>query len=317
MEKDNLRKVPELSLLDFMEGESLERTRFIDNLFLGIKDYGFIILTDHNVDQTIIDKSYKAVNEFFDLSENVKKKYVSPQGGGQRGYTPFGLEHAKDNPHMDLKEFFHVGREVPAGHKFSEFYPDNIWPSEIANFKNNLEDIYSSLDQTSVHLLDALGIALDVPQSYFRDMVDTGNSILRAIHYPPVGEAPPKGSIRAAAHGDINLITILMGATASGLQLLDRNDEWLDVDTKPGQLVIDSGDMMSRITNEVIPATIHRVINPEASKEARFSMPFFVHPNPEAMLECIPSCVGDGAKFPPIKAHAALMERLKDIGLIK
>lgn len=311
------RKVPELSLIHFIEGEALERNRFIDNLFRGIKDYGFIILTDHNVEEEIIKDSYKAVNDFFDLPEDVKKQYVSPQGGGQRGYTPFGLEHAKDNPHMDLKEFYHVGREVPPGHKFSEFYPNNIWPSEIKNFENNLLDIYKSLDETSGHLLDALGIALDVPKTYFRDMIDTGNSILRAIHYPPVGEAPPKGSIRAAAHGDINLITILMGATASGLQLLDRDGEWLDVDTKPGQLVVDSGDMMCRLTNEVIPATIHRVINPEASKDARFSMPFFVHPNPEAMLECIPSCIGEGAKFPPIKAHEALMERLRDIGLIK
>lgn len=316
MVNGNERKVPELSLLDFINGESLERNRFIDNLFSGIKDYGFIILTDHNVDQSTIDASYSAVNKFFSLPEDVKKQYVSPQGGGQRGYTPFGLEHAKDNPHMDLKEFYHVGREVSADHRFAKYYPNNIWPEEIDEFKKNLTNIYDSLDQTSVHLLDALGIALDVPKNYFRDMIDTGNSILRAIHYPPVGEAPPAGSIRAAAHGDINLITILMGATASGLQLLDRDDQWLDVDTKPGQLVVDSGDMMSRITNEVIPATIHRVINPSESKEARFSMPFFVHPNPEAILECIPSCVGDGAKFPPVSAHEALMERLKDIGLV-
>ena len=316
MSKDTLRKVPELSLLDFIKGEKLERTRFVDNLFAGIKDYGFIILTDHNVEQNIIDKSYGAVNDFFSLEEGVKKKYVSSAGGGQRGYTPFGLEHAKDNPHMDLKEFFHVGREVGDAHPFANFYSDNIWPSEVNNFRNNLETLYKSLDETSIYLLDALGIALDVPQSYFREMVDTGNSILRAIHYPPVGEAPPAGSIRAAAHGDINLITILMGATASGLQLLDRDDNWLDVDTKPGQLVIDSGDMMSRITNEIIPATIHRVINPSESKEARFSMPFFVHPNPKAILECIPSCIGEGAKFPPVNAHDALLERLRDIGLM-
>lgn len=316
MEKEVLRRVPELSLLDFISGEKLERVKFVDNLFSGIKDYGFIILTDHNVDQDIIDKSYSAVHDFFNLEEQTKKNYVSSAGGGQRGYTPFGLEHAKDNPHMDLKEFFHVGREVPVDHKFAKFYSDNIWPTEILNFKNNLEMLYQSLDTTSIHLLDALGMALDVPKNYFRDMIDTGNSILRAIHYPPVGEAPPAGSIRAAAHGDINLITILMGATASGLQLLDRDENWLDVDTKPGQLVVDSGDMMSRITNEIIPATIHRVINPEESREARFSMPFFVHPNPEAMLECIPSCIGDGAKFPPVSAHDALMERLKDIGLM-
>jgi isopenicillin N synthase-like dioxygenase len=147
-------------------------------------------------------------------------------------------------------------------------------------------------------------------------MIDTGNSVLRAIHYPPVGEAPPAGSIRAAAHGDINLITILMGATASGLQLLDRDGKWLDVNSKEGQLVVDAGDMLSRITNEVIPATIHRVVNPEDAGSARFSMPFFVHPHPKAVLECIPSCLGEGPKYAPITSHDFLMERLKDIGLM-
>lgn len=312
---DTLRKVPELSLLSYAHGNSTEKAQFVDKLFSGIKDYGFIILEDHIVQDDVIKNGYAAVQDFFAQSEEVKKKYVSPSGGGQRGYTPFGTEHAKDNPHMDLKEFYHVGREVPADHKFHKYYPANIWPSEIAGFKENLDNLYSSLDATSELLLDALGEALDLPQAYFRDMIREGNSILRAIHYPPVGEAPPAGSIRAAAHGDINLITILMGATASGLQLLDRDGQWLDVNTKEGQLVVDSGDMMSRITNEIIPATIHRVINPEESTSARFSMPYFVHPHPEAVLECIPSCVGEGAKYPPISAHEALMTRLKEIGL--
>ncbi len=312
---DTLRKVPELSLLSYVEGNATERAKFVDQLFSGIKDYGFIILTDHTVQESVIEKGYKAVQDFFALDEETKRKYAIASGG-QRGYTPFGTEHAKDNPHKDLKEFWHVGREVPADHKFSKYYPNNVWPTEIAGFEENLANLYSELDKTSVHLLDALGEALDVPQAYFRDMIDTGNSILRAIHYPPVGEAPPAGSIRAAAHGDINLITILMGATASGLQLLDRDGQWLDVETKPGQLVVDSGDMMSRITNDIIPATIHRVINPDESNTARYSMPFFVHPHPEAMLECIPSCEGSGAKYPPISAHDSLMERLKDIGLM-
>lgn len=314
---DTLRKVPELSLLGYAEGNSTEKSKFVDSLFSGIKDYGFIILKDHIVDEQVIREGYKAVEDFFALTEEAKRSYISASGGGQRGYTAFGTEHAKDNPHMDLKEFYHVGREVDEAHQFFQYYPKNIWPKEIAHFQKHLQSLYDALDQTSILLLDALGEALDVPQSYFRNMVDTGNSILRAIHYPPVGEAPPAGSIRAAAHGDINLITILMGATAGGLQLLDRDGKWLDVNTKEGQLVVDSGDMMSRITNDIIPATIHRVINPEASNEARFSMPFFVHPHPEAMLECIPSCVGDGEKYPPISAHTALMDRLKDIGLKK
>lgn len=312
---DTLRKVPELSLLSYVEGNNTERARFVDQLFSGIKDYGFIILTDHTVKDDVINKGYQAVKDFFALDEATKKGYVTAKGG-QRGYTPFGQEHAKDNPHKDLKEFWHVGREVPAQHKYAEFYPNNVWPAEIEGFKENLSNLYHELDLTSGHLLDALGEALDVPENYFRDMINTGNSILRAIHYPPLGTAPPAGSIRAAAHGDINLITILMGATAAGLQLLDRDGSWLDVETKPGQLVVDSGDMMSRITNELIPATVHRVINPEESNSARYSMPFFVHPHPEAMLECIPSCIGDGAKYPPISSHECLVERLKDIGLM-
>ena len=310
------RKVPELSLLSYVNGSTEEQMAFVKDLYRGIKEYGFIILTDHTVADDVIKNGYKAVETFFALNEETKKQYVSPKGGGQRGYTPFGTEHAKDNPHMDLKEFWHVGRQVSSDHKFSKYYPDNIWPSEVEGFKENLDTLYKELDKTSQILLEALGKALDVPLDYFSKMIDNGNSILRAIHYPPVGEAPPVGSVRAAAHGDINLITILMGATASGLQLLDRDDTWLDVETKPGQLVVDAGDMMSRITNEVIPATIHRVINPEESTSARYSMPFFVHPHPEAILECIPSCEGEGAKFPPISAHDCLMERLKDIGLM-
>jgi isopenicillin N synthase-like dioxygenase len=313
---ETTRAVPEISLMSYIEGSTNDKVKFADDLYAGLKEYGFIILTDHNVTEEIIADSYTSAKAFFDLDEATKKGYVSSEGGGQRGYTPFGTEHAKDNPHKDLKEFYHVGRQVAEDHKFRKFYPNNIWPSEVSEFQKNLGNIYSSLDMASQYLLEALGKSLDVSDTYFKDMIDTGNSILRAIHYPPVGEAPPAGSIRAAAHGDINLITILMGATAGGLQLQDKDGSWLDVNTKPGQLVVDSGDMMSRITNGTLPATIHRVINPEESKDARFSMPFFVHPHPEAMLECIPSCVGDGAKFPPITAHDCLVERLKDIGLM-
>ena len=313
---DTLRKVPELSLLSYVNGTAQEQSKFVDDLFRGIKDYGFIILSDHTISQEVMDAGYAAVKKFYALSEDTKMKYISPDGAGQRGYTPFGKEHAKDNPHMDLKEFWHVGREVTDDHKFSKYYPKNLWPSEVPEFRPALDHLYNELDKTSQYMLEALGKALDVSQSYFADMIEIGNSILRPIHYPAIGEAPPVGSVRAAAHGDINLITILMGATASGLQLLDRDGSWLDVETKPGQLVVDAGDMMSRITNEIIPATIHRVINPDSSTSERFSMPFFVHPHPEAILECIPSCIGEGEKYPPISAHDCLLERLEEIGLM-
>jgi isopenicillin N synthase-like dioxygenase len=313
---DSLRKVPELSLLAYVNGTHSDQAKFVKDFYNGLKEYGFIILTDHTVAEDIIKKGYAATSEFFSLDEKIKRSYVCRDGGGQRGYTPFGQEHAKDNPHQDLKEFWHVGRQVSEEHIFRKYYPENIWPSEVKNFQQDLQTLFDELDKTSQILLAALGRALDVSEDYFAKMIDTGNSILRAIHYPPVGEAPPVGSVRAAAHGDINLITILMGATASGLQLQDKDGSWLDVETAPGQLVVDAGDMMSRITNEVIFATIHRVINPESSKSARFSMPFFVHPHPEAILSCIPSCKGEGEKFPPINAHDCLMERLRDIGLM-
>ncbi len=313
---DTLRKVPELSLLSYVNGSDSEKADFVSKLYSGIKDYGFIILTDHTMTEEVIDKGYAASKAFFALDQAKKDACISKAGGGQRGYTPFGTEHAKDNPYKDLKEFYHVGREVEEGHVFHKFYPGNIFPTEVENFKKDMLNIYDELDKTSQILLEALGKALDVPANYFKDMITTGNSVLRAIHYPPVGEAPPEGSIRAAAHGDINLITILMGATASGLQLQDRDGTWLDVNSKEGQLVVDAGDMLSRITNDIIPATIHRVINPKDATSARFSMPFFVHPHPEAMLECIPSCEGDGAKYPPISSHDCLQKRLVEIGLM-
>lgn len=313
---DNLRKVPELSLLQYMNGNEEEKQLFVDELFHGIKDYGFIILTDHNLSQKVIDDGYKAVKDFFALDVKDKEEYISKHGGGQRGYTPFGTEHAKDSKFMDLKEFYHVGREVEDSHKFNKYYPKNIWP-KVEGFKTSLDNLYSELDKTSEILLEALGRALNVSDTYFKEMIECGNSILRAIHYPPLGAEPPEGSVRAAAHGDINLITILMGATDGGLQLLDRDGTWLDVETKEGQLVVDAGDMLSRITNELIPATIHRVINPKDIHSRRFSMPFFVHPHPDAMLECIESCKGEKVLYPTIRSHDFLMERLVEIGLKK
>lgn len=311
------RQVPELSLLSYANGSEGEKQQFVQDLFEGLKDYGFIILKDHIVSDDIISKGYKAVKAFFALDEATKRSYICKEGGGQRGYTAFGTEHAKDSPYMDLKEFWHVGREVEDGHRFFKYYPKNLWPTEVEDFQKDMSALYDALDRTSLLLLDALGKALEVPASYFKDMVTCGNSILRPIYYPPVGEAPPAGSVRAAAHEDINLITILMGATSSGLQLLDRDGTWLDVETKEGQLVVDSGDMMARITNDVIPATTHRVVNPEDPSSERYSMPFFVHPHPEAELACIPSCVGDGIKYPPINSHEFLFQRLKEIGLTK
>lgn len=311
------RQVPELSLLSYVNGTNSDQVKFVDGLFLGLKEYGFIILNDHVVDSKLCDKAYDLVHEFFSLSLENKLKYVCPKGKGQRGYTAFGLEHAKDSLYPDLKEFYHVGREVLPTHEFSEFYPPNIWPEEVKEFRQTLSTLYGSLDITSQIILSALGKALDVSEDYFISMIKEGNSILRPIHYPKLSDHLDLNAVRSAAHEDINLITILMGATTSGLQLLDRDGLWLDVLTKKGELVVDSGDMMGRLTNDVLKATTHRVINPkDDNNEARYSMPFFVHPNPKVTLSCIPSCIGSGKKYGPINAHEFLLQRLKEIGLM-
>lgn len=315
---DTLRKVPELSLMSFLNGSNNDKVTFVNNLFTGLKDYGFIILVDHPVESSLTSKAYDLIHEFFQLPEETKKKYVCKEGGGQRGYTAFGVEHAKNSKYPDLKEFWHVGRETLVNpERFGKYFPANIWPEEIPEFKDTFLKLYNALDTTSVVILDALGMALDVPQDYFRKMVQDGNSIIRPIHYPPLGPDAPKNSVRSAAHEDINLITVMVGATSSGLELLDRDGQWLKVETNEKQLVVDSGDMLSRLTNDVIPATTHRVVNPDNASSNRYSMPFFVHPNPDTILSCIPSCVGSGAKYEPINSHEWLMIRLKEIGLMK
>jgi isopenicillin N synthase-like dioxygenase len=312
-----VRQVPTLSLKSYTEGSKTEQMRFIDNLYSGIKDYGFIVLKDHNVPQSLFDQAYQLLEKFYSLPLETKNKYAKVHGG-QRGYTPFGTEHAKDSPVMDLKEFWHVGREVPASHKFSKYYPNNVWPEELPEFKTVFTALYDGLNEAGKAMLQALTFPLDVPQFYFSDMIEDGNSILRLLHYPPIPQGTDPRCLRAAPHEDINLITLLPAATASGLQLKDRDGTWLDVDGKPGELIVDAGDMLSRICNDVIPSTTHQVINsPESGKKSRYSMPFFMHPNPEAMLSCIPSCRGAGAKYPDISSHDFLMQRLQEIGLIK
>ncbi len=310
------RKVPHLSLLSYVNGSSQDQVKFVDDIMVGLKDYGFIILKDHLVDQKKVDMAYDFLKEFYKLPTEVKMKYRG-NNAGQRGYTPFKQEHAKDSKFGDLKEFWHVGRELSMTSKYKGVYPDNVWPSEIAHFKEVMLDLYNSMDKTSEVLLEAIGKGLDVPDTFFKEMIHDGNSILRAIHYPPTTGHDVKNSVRAAAHEDINLITLLVGATDSGLELLDRDGTWLAVNSNPGEVVVDTGDMMSRLTNNVLPATTHRVVNPDDSGSARYSMPFFVHPHSEAVLSCLPSCVGAGAKYPDITAGDFLIQRLKEIGLYK
>jgi len=310
-------KVLELSLKAYTHGSNTEKLAFVDQLFAGLKEYGFIILKDHPVDVSLLRKAYSLSEALFALPVEQKQSLISPAGAGQRGYTPFGQEHAKNSKLGDLKEFWHVGRDLPDTHKLKKFFPDNIWPEQLNEFERTFRQLFGALDDTGRIMLQALTIPLEVDKDYFTRMTDIGSSILRLLHYPPIPSGDEPGAVRAAAHEDINLITLLVSASSSGLELLTREGKWLSVDAAPDTIIVDSGDMLARITNDVIPTTTHQVVNPSGPNVSRYSMPFFMHPNPDAQLTCIPSCRGSGAKYPDILANEFLMERLREIGLTK
>ncbi len=307
-------RVPELSLKTFVSGAPKERQDFIDALIEGFQYFGFIILKDHAVSPELLSRAYQMSKAFFDLPPEEKLKFAAGPDG-QRGYTPFGREHAKDAKVGDLKEFWHVGREFSHASPLMNIYPSNVWPPQPARFRETFLHLYSALEDAGFAMLEALAPSLGVPDDYFRKMATNGNSILRLLHYPPVPQDADPRAVRAAAHEDINLITILVAAEGAGLELLDRDGNWLPVETARDNLIVDAGDMLARITNDVIPATTHRVVNPKGPNISRYSMPFFMHPHSEAVLECIPSCKGAGAKYPPITADAFLRQRLREIGL--
>ena len=318
MKKSN-RKVPELNQIDLIKGTNLEKQRFIDDFYNGLIEYGFIVLNPYDFSFNNIDLAYNKFKDFFALPLQDKLNYFC-DNGGQRGYVPRLVEHAKNSKHPDLKEFWHIGRELSMSSPYykSKEYPDNVWPdSKVPGFKDIGLSVYNQLDSVATSLFHSLAHSLNVPQSYFEDMTKDGNSILRTIHYPPLKEFTEKDSIRAGAHEDINLITLLVGATDGGLELLDRDGQWLAVPSLPSQIVVDSGDMLSRITNEVIPATTHRVVNPDHSTKERYSMPFFCHPHANAQLNCIDSCIGSGKKYENILAKDFLIQRLIEIGVLK
>ncbi len=310
-------KVPELKLADYVTGDAAAKAKFSDALFEGFKYFGFIILRDHGISDDLLAQAYRTSEDFFAQDVATKRGYIGE--AGQRGYTAFGSEHAKGNPAPDLKEFWHVGREIaPADMAVS--YPDNFWPDKPANFKPVFSDLYQALDQTGQIMLEALTPKLGVPATYFRDLAEGGNSILRLLHYPPLAPGADPKSIRAAAHEDINLITLLVAASSSGLELLDRDGTWLPVEGSPNAVIVDAGDMLARITNNLIPATTHRVVNPQIDgggpNTSRYSMPFFLHPRSDRTLACIESCK-DGSQQPDINADEFLHQRLVDIGLKK
>jgi isopenicillin N synthase-like dioxygenase len=306
-------KVPELSLKTYTHGGPTKQKAFQKALFEGFEYFGFIVLKDHSISADLLMRAYALSTTFFDLRLDDKMKFHRQDG--QRGYTPFGREHAKDSDFPDLKEFWHVGREADAGSPLATLYPANMWPDHPADFREVFLRIYHALDQTGLVLLEALTPSLKVDVDYFQCMAAGGNSILRLLHYPPVADDADPKSIRAAAHEDINLITILVAANGAGLELLDRNGKWLPVETDPGNLIVDAGDMLARICNDVIPATTHRVTNPQGPNISRYSMPFFMHPRSDAVLSCLDSCRGEGAKHADITAGDFLKQRLREIGL--
>jgi len=306
------RRVPELSLTQYTSGDLAARGAFSRALSAGLRDYGFVVLTEHNVPIDLLDRAYRLATEAFALPPEVKRRYA----GGLRGYTPFGVEHAKDNPHPDLKEFWQIGHEPLPGEPPNEFSAPNRWPAELPAFQSTFEQLFAALNETGCTLLRALAPSLDLPEAFFDPLVTRGDSVLRVLHYPPIPPHADPNAVRSAAHEDINLITILVAAKGKGLELLDRDGAWLPIVTEANALVVDSGDMMARLTNNVVPATTHRVVNanPHAS---RYSMPFFMHPTADTSLACLPSCIGDGARYSPITAGDFLRERLRAIGLTR
>lgn len=311
--------VPVVDLRDFQAADPARRAGFIQALGRAIQSLGFVRVTGHPVTPSLIEPAYQAARAFFALPEAVKERYHVPGGGGERGYTPFGFEHARDQAVPDLKEFWHVGRELPWGHPMASRYPRNLWPAEVPEFRPRLLAVYEALDAVGDTLLRALALYLDEPEDTFRALASDGNSILRPIHYPPVrGEHYIPGAVRAAAHEDINLVTLLMTSTSAGLELLTHDGRWMPANAEPGEILADTGDMMSRITNGVLPATTHRVVNPPDGNTDRLSMPFFVHPRPDALLSVLPRFRGPG--YPPpapdITGARFLRQRLQEIGLI-
>lgn len=291
---------------------------FADALGASFARYGFAVIADHGLEQGLIDAAVSDAKAFFALPEDVKRQYHQPGTGGARGLTPFGVEAAKGAKAVDLKEFWHTGRELPEGHPYRQYMRDNVWPTEVAGFQEHVYGLYDGLDELGRRVLKAIARYLKLDDAYFEDKVQLGNSVLRLLHYPPVPADAP--GVRAGAHEDINVITLLLGAEEAGLQLKDADGEWLDIAPPPGALVVNIGDMLQRLTNHVYPSTIHRVVNPpgELARQPRYSVPFFLHPNPDFLIDVLPSCITpeNPSRYPePITAHGFLEERLREIKL--
>jgi isopenicillin N synthase-like dioxygenase len=316
-------EVPSLDLADFTSGSEQQKAKFVADVGAAYNNIGFVAIKNHYLTSELSEKLYAVIKKFFALPDEVKQKYEIPGLAGQRGYIGKGKEHAKGRNMGDLKEFYHIGQEVEDDDPIKKEYPDNVWPDELPEFKEIGLEVYRRLEKTGVRMLRAIALYLGLPENYFDDKVHHGNSILRPIHYFPIEnpDAVPADAVRAAEHGDINLITLVMGASADGLQVLRRDGKWIPITALPEQLVVNVGDMLERHTNKKLKSTIHRVVNPSREKmnTPRFSIPFFMHPRSEMNLAALESCVD--AEHPKlwadITAGEFLDERLAEIGLKK
>ena len=313
-------RIPTLDIRRFSEpvGQG-DRDAFVAELGAAYREWGFAGIRGHGIAQKLIDDAYAVFAQFFALPEATKRKYHVAGGGGARGYTPFGVETAKGAAYSDLKEFWHIGREIPRDSKYAGVMPPNLWPEEVPRFQQVGYDLYQALDQLGSQVLAALALHIGLPGDHFVDKTDNGNSILRPIHYPPI-TAPDIPNVRAGAHEDINLITLLVGASAAGLEVLSRKGEWVPFTADADTIVVNIGDMLQRMTNHVYPSTTHRVVNPpgELARQPRYSTPFFLHLNPDVVIDVLPSTItaGNPSRYPePITAHAYLEQRLHEIKL--
>lgn len=315
-----MNTIPSVDLKDFLSDDPERKQRFVDQLGSAYEEIGFVSLKNHFLGDELMNSLYKEVKSFFNLPEETKKKYEREDLNGQRGYISFGKEHAKGKKEGDLKEFWHFGQEPDEDANLSEEYPENIQVEELENFNPTGRKAFEMLEKTGIYVLRALALHLGLDESYFDHWARNGNSILRPIHYPPITEEP-KGAVRAGAHGDINLITLLMGASAGGLQVLRKDGEWIDAIPEDDELVINVGDMLERLTNNKLRSTIHRVTNPpkEEWDTPRYSIPFFMHPRSEMPLNCLEECVNEEhpKAYPDTTAGEFLHQRLVEIGLIK
>lgn len=315
-----MRSIPSVDLRDFVSGDSERKQKFVSEIGSAFENIGFVALSGHFLSDELVDELYTQIKKFFQLPQEVKDQYEIEGIGGQRGYTSFGKEHAKGRKEGDLKEFWHFGQYVEDNPKLEAEYPNNVEVKELPRFNEVGKETYKMLEKTAQYVLRALALHLDLEETYFDQYIKNGNSILRPIHYPPIKEEP-KNAVRAAAHGDINLITLLMGAHGKGLQVKNLEGQWIDAIAKPDQLMINVGDMLSRLSNNKLKSTIHQVVNPprELWGTSRYSIPFFMHPISEMPLNCLENCIDEDHPklYEDITAGEFLHERLIDLGLIK